>query len=98
MPLTTPWRVVMIAESPGKLLENNDILLNLNDPCAIDDTSWIKPGKVLRDITLTTAGAKACVDFAATHGLQYVELDAGWYGHEYDDAADATAVVSKLGH
>ena len=41
LPLTTPWRVVMAADSPGRLLENNDIILNLNAPCAIADTSWI---------------------------------------------------------
>jgi alpha-glucosidase len=90
--LHTPWRVVMVGKSPGELLENNDILLNLNEPCAIADTSWIKPGKVLREITLSTKGAKACVDFAVKHNLQYVEFDAGWYGHEYDDDSDATSV------
>ncbi len=93
LPLTTPWRVVMVADTPGRLLENNDIILNLNDPCAIEDTSWIKPGKVIREVTLTTAGGKACVDFAARHNLQYVEFDAGWYGHEYSDEADATTVT-----
>ncbi|MBM3892327.1 MAG: alpha-glucosidase, partial [Verrucomicrobia bacterium] len=82
----------MVADSPGRLLENNDLVLNLNDPCAIADTSWIKPGKVIREVTLTTIGGKACVDFAARRGLQYVEFDAGWYGHEYDDASDARAV------
>jgi len=92
LPLTTPWRFVMVADSPGRLLENNDLVLNLNDPCAIADTSWIKPGKVIREVTLTTIGGKACVDFAARRGLQYVEFDAGWYGHEYDDASDARAV------
>lgn len=92
LPLTTPWRVIMAAESPGALLENNFILLNLNDPCAIADTSWIKPGKIIREVTLTTAGGKACVDFAARRGLQYVEFDAGWYGNEYDAASDARAV------
>jgi len=91
-PLTTPWRFIMVGDSPGQLLERNYLLLNLNDPCAIADTSWIKPGKVLREVTLTTQGGKACVDFAVAQGLQYVEFDAGWYGHEYDDAADATAV------
>jgi alpha-glucosidase len=91
-PFTTPWRVVMIADSPGKLLENNDLILNLNDPCAIADTSWIKPGKVLREVTLTTQGGKACVDFAVRHKLQYVEFDAGWYGPENDDASDAAFV------
>ncbi len=93
LPLTTPWRVVMIAESPGALLENNDIILNLNAPCALGDTSWIKPGKVIREVTLTTTGGKACVDFAVAHNLQYVEFDAGWYGPEYSDESDATTVT-----
>jgi alpha-glucosidase len=43
-------------------------------------------------VTLTTAGGKACVDFAVAHNLQYVEYDAGWYGHEYGDEADARTV------
>jgi alpha-glucosidase len=92
-PLQSPWRVVMVADTPGGLLENNDIMLNLNDPCAIADTSWIKPGKVIRETSLTTAGGKACVDFAVKMGIGYVEYDAGWYGHEYDDASDATTVT-----
>ena len=44
-------------------------------------------------MTLTTAGGKACVDFAARRGLQYVEFDAGWYGNEYDDRSDAATVT-----
>ncbi|QDU57362.1 glycoside hydrolase family 97 protein [Aeoliella mucimassa] len=92
-PLTTPWRVVMVAATAGKLLEGNDLVLNLNEPCAIADTSWIKPGKVLREVSLTTAGAKRCIDFAAKHHLQYVEFDAGWYGNEYNDKSDATTVT-----
>jgi alpha-glucosidase len=91
-PYTTPWRVLMVADSPGQLLERNDLILNLNDPCAIADTSWIKPGKVIREVTLTTAGGKACIDFAVRRNLQYVEFDAGWYGHEYSDTADARQV------
>jgi alpha-glucosidase len=87
-----PWRVIMLADSPGQLLERNDILLNLNDACAIEDTPWIKPGKVIREVTLSTAGGKACVDFAVKHNLQYVEFDAGWYGPENDDASDARGV------
>ncbi len=92
LPLTTPWRVIMIADSPGRLLENNDIIPNLNDPCAIKDPSWIRPGKVIREISLTTEGGLACVDFAVTHGLQYVEFDAGWYGYEYSDSSNATTI------
>jgi len=93
LPLTTPWRLIMVADRPGALLENNYLFLNLNDPCAIADTSWIKPGKVIREVTLTTEGGKACVDFAVKHGLEYVHFDAGWYGNEYDDASDATTVT-----
>lgn len=90
--LVTPWRVIMLGNSAGELLEQNDLILNLNQPCAIADTSWIKPGKVLREISLTTDGAKACIDFAARNNFQYIEFDAGWYGHEYDEASDATTI------
>ena len=93
LPLKTPWRLMMIASSPGQLLESNDILLNLNEPNAIKDTSWIKPGKVIREISLTTKGGKALVDFAVEHQLQYVHFDAGWYGHEYSSESDATTVT-----
>ncbi|MCP4455536.1 MAG: glycoside hydrolase family 97 protein [Planctomycetes bacterium] len=93
LPMTTPWRVIMMARSPGELLENNGILLNLNAPCEIADTAWIKPGKVIREVTLTTQGGKTCVDFAKAHNLQFVEFDAGWYGPESDNASDATTIT-----
>ena len=93
-PYSTPWRVIMVAETPGELLENNDIVLNLNDPNQIKNTSWIKPGKVIRS-NLTTREAKECVDFAAERNLQYVHLDAGWYGPEMKVASDATTVSPK---
>ena len=92
-PFNTPWRFVMAARQAGQLLEHNYLLLNLNEPNKINDPSWIKPGKVIREVTLTTRGGKACVDFAARHNLQYIEFDAGWYGYEYDDASDATTVT-----
>ena len=91
-PLTTPWRIILLGRTPGELLERNDLFLNLNAPCAIGETSWIKPGKVIREVTLTTDGGKACVDFAVEHNLQYVEFDAGWYGYEYSDESDATTI------
>ncbi|MGJ7029677.1 glycoside hydrolase family 97 catalytic domain-containing protein [Niabella hirudinis] len=91
-PFATPWRVIMIAQKPTELLANNDLLLNLNPPCAIKNTGWIKPGKVMREITLSTGGAKTLVDFAVKRHLQYIHFDAGWYGHEYDAAADASRV------
>ena len=43
MKYITPWRVLMIGETPGTLIES-EIIQNLNDPCAIQDPSWIKPG------------------------------------------------------
>ena len=92
IPMTTPWRVIMLGRTPGELLEHNYLLLNLNEPCAIKDTSWIKPGKVIREVTLTTTGGKSCVDFAVEHNLQYVEFDAGWYGPENSDESNATTV------
>ena len=91
-PYQTPWRVIMAAEKPGQLIENNDLLLNLNQPCAIDNPWWITPGKVMREITLSTAGAKAVVDFAVKRNLQYLHFDAGWYGLEYIKESDATTV------
>ena len=92
LPYTTPWRTIQIGKSAGELLGKNYFIENLNDTCAIKDVSWIKPGKVICEVTLTTGGGLACVDFAAENGLQYVEFDAGWYGHEYDDTSDASAV------
>ena len=92
-PFATPWRVIMVAEKPGQLLENNDILLNLNPPCAIENPWWIRPGKVMREVTLSTKGAKELVDFAVKRNLQYIHFDAGWYGYEHVKSSDATTVT-----
>ncbi|RNL82381.1 alpha-glucosidase [Sinomicrobium pectinilyticum] len=92
----TPWRVIMAAETPGELIEHNDILLNLNAPSAIDDTSWIKPGKIVRDLTLSDEGAKDWIDFAAEHNLQYVLFDCCWYGDNFSWDSDATTVDVDL--
>lgn len=92
-PFTSPWRTIMAGKSAGEILENNYLLLNLNAPNAIENPEWIKPGKVIREVTLTTDGGIACVDFAVKHKLQFIEFDAGWYGNEYDDASDATTIT-----
>jgi len=86
----TPWRMFIVGQKPGDLLERNYLLLNLNAPCALEDTFWIKPGKVMRDTTLTTENSKAIIDFAATGGLQYTHLDWKWYGTEHAQTGDAT--------
>ena len=45
LPMQTPWRVVLIADRPGALLESETIYC-LNEPSLIKDVSWIKPGKI----------------------------------------------------
>ncbi len=90
LPMSSPWRVVMVAPTAAKLLENNAIILNLNEPCAIKDTSWIKPGTVLRDLSLTTEGAKQTIDYCSAHHIGYMIFDAGWYGPEKNPESDST--------
>lgn len=92
LPFLTPWRVFVVGRRAGDLPERNYLILNLSEPQKIADTAWIRPGKVIREVTLSTHGGKRAVDFAVEQGLQYVEYDAGWYGHEYDDASDAREV------
>ncbi|MFH1688968.1 MAG: glycoside hydrolase family 97 N-terminal domain-containing protein, partial [Candidatus Eisenbacteria bacterium] len=91
-PLATPWRTIQIGESPGDLVESH-LMLNLNDPCVIEDTSWIRPMKyagiwwslhigkeswhVGPTHGATTENAKRYVDFAAAHGLDAVLIE-GW--------------------
>ena len=88
--LQTPWRIVMIADDPGRLIESN-LVTNLNPPSAIADTSWIKPGKAAWDwwsgssadnVNFTpgmnTATMKHYIDFAAKARLEYMMVDAGW--------------------
>jgi alpha-glucosidase len=87
--LTTPWRVVMLGATPGKLIEST-ILTSLN-PAPKGDFSWVKPGKTAWDWwngptlkALPTAGmndatVKAYIDFAAANGLPYMLIDDGWY-------------------
>ncbi len=97
-PHRTPWRVISVADRVGGLLETN-ILTSLNEPCRIEDTSWIKPcrttftwwnGNVVPDSTFSPGNNfdtnKYYIDFAARNGL-----DAhGIYGYAetpwyYDD-------------
>lgn len=88
----TPWRYIMAGKSPSDILQNNSLILNLNEENKIENPSFIKPGKVIREVTLTTQGGIACVDFARKHNLQFVEFDAGWYGSEHEDESDATTI------
>lgn len=95
-PYRMPWRVVMAARSAGELLENNDIFLNLNEPSQIPDERWIKPGKIMRETTLTTENALQVIDFCQAHGMNYILFDWLWYGPAFDFASDATKVVAPI--
>ncbi len=92
-PFATPWRGIMVARSPGRLVENNDFILNLNEPNRIADPSWVKPGKIMRVMVQTTAAAKANIDFAVKRNLQYILFDWKWYGPAFSFSSDATKVA-----
>ena len=87
LPHESPWRVLMIADKVERLVES-DLVLNLNAPNAIGDTSWIRPGKttfpwwngfhedkVPFKMGLNTATAKYYIDFCAEAGIPYHSLD-----------------------
>jgi alpha-glucosidase len=95
-PVGSPWRVIMVSERMGDLVENNYLILNLNDPNKIKETGWIKPGKIMREMTLTTTGAMDAIDFASRHNIQYILFDWKWYGPAFSFDSDATKVVVDL--
>jgi len=78
-------------------------LAYLNEPCKIDDTSWIKPGRAFWDwrvwgykaadgftYGLNTDSHLRFIDFAAENNIQYLLIDADWYGAEFDENSDPT--------
>lgn len=106
-PLSSPWRVVMIGDTPGRLIEST-LILSLNDPPAFRDTSWIKPGKAAWDwwsgqLTegvanpgMNDATMKHYIDFASEFGLEYMLVDEGWYApHAAGAARDAPVDITK---
>jgi alpha-glucosidase len=92
-PVGTPWRVILIGEKPGDLIENNSLILTLNKPSAVQNPNWIKPGKIIRVMTQTTADAKENIDFAVKHHLQYILFDWKWYGLAFSFSSDVTRVA-----
>jgi len=89
-PISTPWRVIMLADRAGMFAQSN-LVDNLATPSRVEDTSWIRPGKASSDwVSGGVAGGKlvpvsstesieACIDFAAENHLEYVMVDDGWY-------------------
>jgi len=98
----TSWRTFILGDRPGDLTES-DLLVNLNEPCKIEDTSWIKTGKSMWDwrvwgykaadgfeYGLNTISHKRLIDFAAENNVQFLLLDADWYGPEFSESSDPT--------
>lgn len=91
-PFATPWRFVILADNLPEMMASR-IMLNLNEPCKIEDTSWIKPmkfigiwwGMHLQTMTwhagpkhgATTENMKRYLQFAADNGIGGV-LAEGW--------------------
>lgn len=91
-PMKTPWRTVQISDTPGGLITSY-LILNLNEPNKIEDTSWIKPAKYMgiwwgmhldkytwgsgEKLGATTENAKRYIDFASQHGFEHVLVE-GW--------------------
>ena len=88
-----PWRFIMVGEKAIDLINNKQMVLNLNAPCQISDTSWIQPGKAFRVCRLDMKTCMEGVDFCVDRGLQYIELDAGWYGPEMKMSSSALKVL-----
>ncbi len=87
----TPWRTLQVSRDAVGLV-NSSMILNLNDPCKIEDTSWIKPMKYIgvwwgmhlgienwqgKYHGATTRRAMEYIDFAAENNIQGVLFE-GW--------------------
>ncbi len=94
LPHQSPWRVLLIGDCIGDLLESN-IITSLNEPCQIKDLSWIKPGKatwpwwngtVVKDPAVTKGNNfetnKYYIDFCARNGIEYHSV-VEYGGHEW---------------
>jgi alpha-glucosidase len=100
-PHKTPWRVIMLGDTPGKLVES-EIVMNLNEPCAIADPSWIKPGICAWDhwwsgeVKVDNETIKKYIDLASEMGWPYQLIDWQWYGQFNNPEADITKVAPQL--
>ncbi len=103
LPHHTPWRVMMISDRVGTLIESN-ILTSLSDTCKIQDVSWLKPGKATfhwwnGDISPDTTWEpgenfdfeKYYIDFCARNGIEYHTVigyrQVAWYQNDGEQYA-----------
>jgi alpha-glucosidase len=88
LPHHSAWRVLLVGDQPGRLVESN-VITSLNPESEIADTSWIRAGRASWDWwngslgadgkrSYTTQTMKYYVDFAAKSGFEYMLVDAGW--------------------
>ena len=101
LPHKTPWRVLMIGEKPGDLVES-EIIQNLNDPCEIEDPSWVKPGISAWDhwwsgeVKMEQPVIYEYIDLASSMGWPYMLIDWQWYGPYNQPDADITTAAPQL--
>jgi len=99
--LLTPWRVIMLGTTPGKLIES-EIIQNLNPPCAIKDVSWIKPGMSAwdnwwsGDVKMDMPTIKKYIDMASEQHWPYMLIDWQWYGTFNKPEADISRAAAQL--
>ena len=70
-PYHTPWRTIMVSDDARDILASR-LILNLNDPCALPDTSWIKPVKYIGVWWEMITGKSS---WAYTNDLPTIDLD-----------------------
>ncbi|MCC5095910.1 glycoside hydrolase family 97 protein [Xanthomonas campestris] len=107
----TPWRVIMLGDTPASLIDSNLITL-LNPPPAFD-ASWVRPGKSAWDWWsgslaggvaqpgMNTATIQRYIDHAHQLKLEYMLIDDGWYhgstgDGQYNSDADIRRPVEQL--
>ena len=109
-PKATPWRVLLLNDRPGGLIETDYLVLDLSAPSAVADDSWIVPGKAAWDWWsgdydtnvnfqpgMNTATMEHYIDFAAEHHLEYMLVDAGWYAaKDYTEPANILTYVPEV--
>ncbi len=97
----TPWRVVMLGETPGELVES-EIIQNLNEPCAIEDPSWIQPGVSAWDhwwsgeVKMEQEVIYEYIDLASEMGWPFMLIDWQWYGQYNRVEADIMKPAPQL--
>ncbi|MEW9517897.1 glycoside hydrolase family 97 protein [Streptomyces tubercidicus] len=84
----SPWRTFVLGDNEGMVVERSHLIKTLSpapDTVAnpnYADTSWIQPGTVLRPMSLNTADCKNVIDAMVDRKIDYLGVDAGWYGKE----------------